>query len=309
MKFPGLIRPVWLVAFVFAVVLVGAADKFVARSAPVVVAQPEAAAVELSAARVLEPVFRSASLGTDETYTVFLPPGYDSSPERRYPVLYMLHGLGGDRYEWSGYGLFATADALIRSGAIQPMIIVTPDGQRSYWVDHANGGPRWGTFVARDLVQEVDRAYRTMQGRDYRAIGGASMGAHGALQLALTTNRFGVVGAHSIALRRFQEAMPMFGDRAYFEAHDPVTLCRKDGSKAQSIVISIDIGENDRWLPAAKAFHEQLEATGLLHSWTVNAGGHDGQYWGSHLVEYLEFYSQALAIPLPEAASAAVAAR
>jgi S-formylglutathione hydrolase FrmB len=303
----GLVKRAWLGAFAaLTLLLIAFGSKLNSESAsptPAAAANPPAAEA-LATGRVLEPSFRSVALGSDQTYTVYLPPGYDFEADRRYPVLYMLHGLGGSRHDWRDYGLFATADALIRSGAIQPMIIVTPDGQSSYYVDQANGGPRWGTFIARDLVQEVDRAYRTMPGREYRAIGGASMGAHGAFQLAMNSNAFGVVGAHSIALRKFQEALPMFADREHFEAHDPVALCKKYGGRALNIVIAIDIGADDRWLPAATTFHDQLKTAGILHSWTVNPGGHDSQYWGSHLVEYLDYYSQALAMPLPEGAAA-----
>ncbi|HLF77322.1 MAG TPA: alpha/beta hydrolase-fold protein [Dehalococcoidia bacterium] len=258
-----------------------------------------------SSARVVEASLKSTAVGADLPYVVYLPPGYDSSQEQRYPVLYMLHGLGGDRNQWRQEGMFAVADSLMRSDAIQPMIIVTPEGSNSYWVNHANGGPGWGTYVSRDLVQEIDKTYRTAAGREYRAIGGSSMGGHGALQLAMNSNVFGVVGAHSVALRRYEETFPFFGDRAYFEAHDPVTLCKRQPTKAQDLVIWLDIGQDDRWLPAARAFHEQLASAGVLHTWHVSPGGHDADYWGAHLQEYLEFYSRALATPVSSNSSAA----
>ena len=266
-------------------------------------------AVIASSARVVEATLRSTALGADVPYVVYLPPGYDSSPDQHYPVLYMLHGLGGNRQQWRQEGLLAVADVLIRNDEIQPMIIVTPEGGSSYWVNHANGGPRWGTYVSEDLVRELDKTYRTAPGREYRAIGGSSMGGHGALQLAMNSNVFGVVGAHSVALRRYEETFPFFGDKAYFDAHDPVTLCKRNPAKALNLVIWLDIGQDDRWLPAARAFHEQLNAAGIMHSWQVSPGGHDAEYWGGHVQEYLEFYSRALATPAAADSSAAKASR
>lgn len=260
-------------------------------------ADSETHAAAQSPSRILEATLKSKSLGMDVPYVVYLPPGYDSSAAQRYPVMYMLHGLGADRFQWEQEGLFVAADNLISNGTIQPMIIVTPEGMSSYWINQANGGPRWGNYVSQDLVQEIDSTYRTVATREDRAIGGVSMGAHGALQLAMNTNEFGVVGAHSLVLRKYEEAFPIFGDRAYFDANDPVSLCNKYEARVQDTVIWIDIGQDDKWEPAAQAFHQQLMANGLLHTWHVNPGGHDGAYWSTNLDAYLQFYSHALAIP------------
>lgn len=236
----------------------------------------------------------SPALGIDVPYLVFLPPGYDNSPDKEYPVIYMLHGLGGDRYQARVDGLFEAANRMMSSGEIDPMIIVAPDGKGSYWVDAANNGPRWGSFIIDDLVTAIDKGYRTIPERDSRAIGGVSMGAHGALQLAMNSDVFGVVGAHSVALRKYEEAFPMFGDRAYFEAHDPVNLCAKHQAHARTLKIWIDVGDTDPWNPAATAFHNQLTANAIPHEWHVYTGGHNVDYWRAHAADYLRFYHSAL---------------
>lgn len=253
--------------------------------------------VPTSPSRTIETVIFSQSLGFEVPYLVYLPPGYDSQPDRRYPVLYMLHGLGGDRYMARVQGLFTAADNLILEGEIEPLIIIAPEGQRSYWVNHAENGPRWGNYITVDLVQEVDSRYRTVPKRASRAIGGISMGGHGALQLAMTSNEFGVVGAHSVALRKYEEAFPFFGDRAYFEAHDPVSLCRKYRERAQSMKIWIDIGSEDIWYRAATDFHQLLESQDIKHEWRVFPGAHDIDYWRAHAYDYLKFYDRALEKP------------
>lgn len=252
-------------------------------------------AVVISSSRVQEEGFRSQSLDRDMRYTIFLPPGYDSSPSARYPVLYMLHGLGGDRTQWVRAGLLTTAADLMQRGEIAPFIIVLPEGERGYWVDHANNGPRFGSYVSRDLVTLIDRQYRTVATRDARAIGGMSMGGHGALQLALNNPQtFRVVGAHSVVLRTKEQAFECFGDRQYFQAHDPVSIIQNQPDVARQLVLSIDIGDGDPWEPAAAAFHRQLLAQGLDHQWSVGRGEHNDAYWAARVAGYLRFYGGAL---------------
>ena len=88
------------------------------------------------------------------------------------------------------------------------MIIVLPQGDKGYWVDNANDGPRWGEYLSHDLVNIIDTSYRTLRTPDSRAIGGLSMGGYGALYQAFThPDIFGVVGAHSPSLHRWDRAV------------------------------------------------------------------------------------------------------
>jgi len=246
-----------------------------------------------SAPRVLERKLWSASLGKEMSYAVYLPPGYDSAETARYPVLYMLHGLGGDYLTWKKDGLFEAATNLIQSGDIGPMIIVTPEGERGYWIDQAGSGPRFGSYVSSDLISTIDHAYRTLPNRLMRAIGGMSMGGHGALQLALNNpDKFGIVGAHSVALRRQEQAFAYFGDKQYFEAHDPVSLCSRNPVQAKRLSIWFDIGTKDGWYGPAEALHRQLDGASVPHEWHVFSGDHDDAYWRAHVGDYLRFYSE-----------------
>jgi enterochelin esterase-like enzyme len=252
------------------------------------------AVLPASAPRVVEHTFWSPALKREMPYKVYLPPGYDSRTNARYPVLYMLHGLGGDYTDWERAGLFTAASELVQRGEIPPMIIVTPEGERGYWMDHANNGPRFGTYFTQDLVSGIDEEYRTIADRESRAVGGMSMGGHGALQLALNNpHEFGIVGAHSVALRRKDQAFAFFGDDQYFQTHDPVSLCQRNQAVARRLAIWIDIGSADSWFEAANRFHEQLEAAQIRHSWHVFEGGHNAGYWQSHLADYLRFYGAA----------------
>jgi S-formylglutathione hydrolase FrmB len=188
----------------------------------------------------------------------------------------------------------------MKAGAIPPMLIVLPQGDQSYWFDHASG-PRWGQYTARDVVDEIDAHWRTLADRDHRAIGGLSMGAEGALQLAmLYPDVFGIVGAHTPSLRDWEESAAWFPpdfyrDEAYFAAHDPTSLVEAHPEVARRLTIWLDVGAQDEtWRPVVTDFHELLVARGIPHEFHVLPGNHNGDdYWAPHGGEYLRFYARA----------------
>ncbi|MDQ6695430.1 MAG: esterase family protein, partial [Chloroflexota bacterium] len=192
------------------------------------------------------------------------------------------------------------------TGQISQFIIVLPEGDQGYWVDQS-GGPQWGTYMAHDVVTQIDSRYRTLADRQYRAIGGLSMGGYGALELAiLYPDIFGVAGADSPSLHVFADAPPYYAaNRTYFDAHDPVYLYKAHPDVARTIKLYIDDGAGDAWLPADQGFHDLLTAQGIPHEWHLFPGGHAGDYWSTHILDYLQFYSSALASPPPATATPA----
>ena len=116
----------------------------------------------LGGSTVVEHSLYASIIGQSTSYMVFLPAGYNET-YRRYPVLYMLHGVAGDATEWQSIGLLEAADRMIQDGEIEPMLIVLPNGGANYWVNHA-AGARWGDYLVGDVVASVDREYRTVAG-------------------------------------------------------------------------------------------------------------------------------------------------
>jgi enterochelin esterase-like enzyme len=265
----------------------------VAPSWPVVPPSESIAGSAPSQQRVIETTFWSVSLNRYMPLLVYLPAGYNLTPG--LPVLYMLHGLGGTERDWQQLGLFDVATRLINNQQIPPMIIVTPSGESGYWMDQYNNGPRFGSYVSKDLISYIDANFKTTPAGYGRAIGGMSMGAHGAIQLALNNpGQFSVVGAHSLVLRNKQQAFPFFGDNAYFERIDPVSMVAKYPERARGFRLWIDIGRSDSWYSSTNAFHLQLVQLGVPHSWNSWAGGHDSAYCSAHLTDYLMYYGTAL---------------
>ena len=238
----------------------------------------------------------SRVLGRRMPFLIWVPPGYSAS--RRYPVVYMLHG-GGDgqtpgRAEWLQLGMREALDQASAAGELPPTIFVFPEGLDGYWVNHANGGPRWADYVVSDVVPHVDRVWSTEARPERRAIGGLSIGGHGALHMALNQpGMFRIVGAHSPALRSHKESPPFFGDEAYFARFDPLTLASRtrlpSGFRAW-----VDVGERDRWRSESERLAAMLERSGAKAELRLYPGLHEGEYWRAHLRDYVRFYGEAL---------------
>jgi S-formylglutathione hydrolase FrmB len=160
-------------------------------------------------------------------------------------------------------------------------------------MNHAGGGARWADFVARDLVTHVDATFRTDPRRAQRAVGGLSMGGHGALQLALNfPDVFAIAGAHSPTIRTFEDSPEFFGDRKWFARYDPLALIQRTDA-ARRVAFWIDAGADDAWRAGAAAVARALAAKRAPVTYTVLEGEHEGWYWAAYLPEYLHFYAQA----------------
>ena len=127
---------------------------------------------------------KSSALNREVKFTIYLPDGYKDSTDR-YPVIYLLHGSGGDENEWRTKGGAAeTLDGLIRRGQLRPSVVVMPSfGPASWW---ANGAAeRAETAFIEELLPHVEGRYKVATERSSRSIGGLSMGGYGSLNLAL----------------------------------------------------------------------------------------------------------------------------
>jgi len=134
------------------------------------------AAIDLSS------TLESRILGGKQHYAVYLPPSYAKEPQRRYPVLYLLHGMYQDYKSWfSDGGLQAAADKAIAEGAME-MIIICPNGFNSFYYNSSD--MRYEDFFIQEFVPEIERRYRILSEKEHRNIAGLSMGGFGATYLA-----------------------------------------------------------------------------------------------------------------------------
>jgi enterochelin esterase-like enzyme len=206
-----------------------------------------------------------------------LPPCYDQQTERRYAVLYLVHGQNYNNDQWDRLGADEAADALIASGEIPPFIMVLPRDRS--WAQPTED--KFGQVVVEQLVPYIDAHYRTLPERAYRAVGGLSRGAAWAVHLGLSHwELFGAIGAHSL---------PVFWSdtrriRSWLEAIPSEALPR----------IYLDIGEKDRpsILDSAMWFEKLLTEKGIPHEWHLFPGYHEEAYWQAHVKDYLRWYAE-----------------
>lgn len=135
------------------------------------------------ASEVLSAEVKSPALGRALTYNVYLPTGYAENTNVRYPVMYLLHGNGGNRNDWHVKGkMQSTVDELVAKGQIPSAIFIMPDANTNWYVDLKE---KMETAFIEDLMPHVEKTYRTINAREGRVIGGLSMGGYGAVRFVL----------------------------------------------------------------------------------------------------------------------------
>jgi enterochelin esterase-like enzyme len=211
----------------------------------------------------------SPTLRYDIDTRLYLPPCYESDPTRRYPVLYLLHGLNFTEDQWERVGVITATNDLIASGEIAPLIIVMPRDRRDDRLDPA--------FVA-DLIPYIDSTYRTVNQRAARAIGGLSRGGGWAVHLGLKyPETFGRIGLHSPAVFYEDELSILDWARTLKDEPKPA--------------IYIDTGETDATIRSPVWLDQVLTWFKVDHTFLIQPGGHSEKYWSGHVRDYLRFYA------------------
>lgn len=172
-------------------------SKLTARFAPVLALFLAATAVG-QAQEVKTVSFESPSVGRTLKYNIVLPKGYEGSPDKKYPVLYLLHGYTSNYTDWAKLGAGKAAMPY-------DLIVVMADGGNSWYANWAksegDAKDAWEDAIIKDLIGHVDTTYRTVAGREGRAINGLSMGGYGSMMLGLRhPEMFASVGSHSGAI-------------------------------------------------------------------------------------------------------------
>jgi S-formylglutathione hydrolase FrmB len=255
--------------------------------------------------------FHSAALDRDVAYVVDLPPSYDASPGRRYPVVYVLHGLFEGPGFWERRGLAAILAKLRESGTVSEFLVVAVDGGNSFFVNARDG--RYEDMLTRDLIAHVESAWRVQPGRAARALLGVSMGGYAALHVAFEQpGLFGAVATHSAMLLeqiptreqgagRWQMAAfnAVFGDpidAALWAQNDPLAWARKADARTAP-ALYFDCGSEDRYglENGNRELHRILEQRKVPHTFELAPGDHGYEFVRARLERSLGFLSKALA--------------
>lgn len=241
----------------------------------------------------------SPTLGKEFDYRIYLPPGYNDKrfATTRYPVIYLLHGAPGGEDDWIDGGLAnQTADALIKTETIHPVIIVMPDGSLgdlhhdTQWGNSPVTGERVEDALVNDLIPSIDATYRTIPQPDARAIVGLSSGGYGALNIALHhPDTFHVVVSMSGYFSASQtfDSKDIWGNDQARAANSPVTNVRPlEAPLHIELIEGLDEGKG---VDDTKSFDAQLASAKIDHQTLFFPGGHAWDFWKDHLLDALEY--------------------
>jgi enterochelin esterase-like enzyme len=247
----------------------------------------------------------SAALGgrSQDVY-VYLPPGYAQHPQRRYPVLYLLHGFPGRPLAFLlTVRMGVVEDELVAKREAQPLILVMPFGSTGTftdkeWADGTGAAEGWGTFVSRDVVHAVDMHYRTVRSRLARGIGGLSEGGYGAINLALQHPReFSFVESWS-GYERAPRNHSIFGRTLTgLNRNTPLDALHGDAGALRRLhtYFWFYTGNDDPLRRQNEDFAAELQRLRVPHRYLELAGGHNwalwrGMAWRSYLAASLRLH-------------------
>jgi dienelactone hydrolase len=242
----------------------------------------------IRAPRVQRHIFDSTAVKTKISYFIYTPEVYDTAQEKRFPVLYWLHGSGGGS---AGVPqLAAHFDSAIRAGKIPPMLVVFPNGlPMGMWCDWKDGSVPMETIVIKELIPHIDTTFRTLAARKGRIIEGFSMGGYGAARLGFKHHTVftavSLLGAGPLQLD-FTEApragprgrdevlnSVFGGDLEQFKVQSPWRIAEQNAAAVRDhTLVRQVIGDRDETLRFNRVFHEHLTELKIPHSFTVLPG-------------------------------------
>jgi enterochelin esterase-like enzyme len=225
--------------------------------------------------------YDSKTVGTKRKMQVYTPPGY--TKDKKYPVLYLLHGIGGDENEWQKLCKpNILLDNLIADGNAVPMIIVMPNG-RAQKNDRATGdvfktAPAFANFerdLLDDVIPTIESRYSTYTNRENRAIAGLSMGGGQSLNFGLAhLDKFAWVGGFSSAPN----------------TKPPAQLIPDPNAAQQLKLLWLSCGSKDGLITLNQGLHAYLKENNVPHVWHVDGHAHDAAEWK----QALYYFSQKL---------------
>lgn len=217
----------------------------------------------------------------DRQVTVYLPPGYAADQNRRYPVIYLLHGDGGrdDTFTAGPSGFQESADRLAAAQGFSVAIVVTPDASSS-GKGSLDASPEWERFVAEDLVAHVDGRYRTLASRMSRGLAGHAAGGTVALR---------------IGMKRPDVYLSLYAMSA---ASPPAGMLEQYASNLKKYyAIALDVGTSDPARPSNRQFHDAMTRLRVPHGYEEYDGDRVSRIRERIERNVLPFFSMNLVAP------------
>lgn len=259
-------------------------------------------------------ILQSKILNKEVAYSVYLPPGYQTS-QRTYPVVYLLHGYTDDNTGWVQFGeINRYADKAISEGTIPPMIIVMPNADSSWYINSYDGKENYEDFFVRELIPSVEKQFLIKGTRAYRAVCGLSMGGYGALILAMKHPELFVASAPLSAAVFDDDAIVGMNDKSYdqmlgqlygrgLKGKSRLTTAwynnsvmklaaEKSVGELSRVRYWIDCGDDDFLSKGNCELHILLSERKIPHEFRMRDGNHTWNYWRTGIVDALAFIGE-----------------
>ena len=256
-------------------------------------------------------VIASKILNRDVHYSIYLPSDYNIS-DRSYPVTYLLHGYGDADDGWIQFGeINRLADKAITDGTIPPMIIVTPDGFKSFYINAADGSLSYEDFFIKELIPHIEKTYKVKSEKRFRGIAGLSMGGYGALLYGLKYPKLFAAAAPLSAVVWSNSDISTASDNIYnslFATADKKNVKGTDRINAawlqnsplhlietktieelSSVKYWIDCGDDDYLSVGNANLHIAMTNKKIPHEFRVRDGAHSWTYWRTGVIDALAF--------------------
>ena len=245
----------------------------------------------------------SKLMAREMPYRVIVPVKYKSEKQRRYAVIYLLHGLTGQFDDWTN------RTKLADYAAKYDYIIVTPEGNNGWYSDSGSvPNDKYESYIVQELIPEIDKNYRTISDKNHRAVAGLSMGGYGSIKFGLKyPEKFALVGSFSGALMAASLTEKMLGNGwkvltdsivSVYGAEDSPTRAANDvfklvrempAEKAKTLpFIYLDCGTEDGLIAANREFSALLIEKKIPHESRELPGKHDWIFWDAQVQEFLK---------------------
>ncbi|MBI2284646.1 MAG: esterase family protein [Bacteroidetes bacterium] len=257
---------------------------------------------------------RSAIMGKEVHYSLYLPADYESS-SRTYPVVYLLHGYTDDNTGWLQFGeINRYADKAIAEGTIPPMIIVMPDADSTWYINAYDGKERYEDFFVKEFMPSIEKTYRIKAEKRYRGVAGLSMGGYGTLILSLKHPELFAAAAPLSAAVLDDDAIVGTPEASWartfgqlygrdLKGKDRLTKAWYDNSILKIVETQsvddlkkvrywIDCGDDDFLTKGNCLLHIALTEKRVPHEYRVRDGAHTWTYWRTGITDALKFIGE-----------------
>lgn len=228
--------------------------------------------------------FHSEILGVDKNFSVMLPKSYTKEPDRKYPVVYMLHGAGENDWEWANIPVSMISEAITmitNDGTAAECIVVFPNanegGKQGYFNQE---GWKYEDYFFKELIPVIEKRYRVIADKGHRAIGGLSMGGGGSFNYGMRhPDMFSSVYAISAAV-----SPVAFNNEAQNPAVLPANMngghySPEQIEAAKSVNFVLDCGDDDFLFDANVATYQLMKKNGMKVQFRCFDGAHASYYW------------------------------